>query len=288
MPIFISYSHKDKAFADKLARNLVWRRHHIWMDRWELNVGDSLIDKIQTALTGSSAILAILSKNSVESGWVKKEINAGLIRELEERQSLLMPCVIDDCEIPLFLKEKRYADFRSDPDRALNDLDRALAGISNPYQGRTETPKFDVDWSVDWGAFDDDTRVVEFTFVDHGPQLPYVAMSQFRIMCNPVASRRFAAAEKKGERNLCIRDILDLVIKSFTKEELTMVLDGPLVKSIAKEIVGGGRQKYLVRVSCRRMGTDNGMDTIVYLDNNLHRALKHMDETTYRPSPSRP
>jgi len=235
------------------------------MDRWELNVGDSLIDKIQTALTGSSAILAILSKNSVESGWVKKEINAGLIRELEEKQSLLMPCVIDDCEIPLFLREKRYADFRSDPDQALNDVDRALAGISNPYQGRAETPEFHIDWSLDWGTFDNNTQVIEFTFVDHGPKLPYVVMSQFRIICNPVASRYLAAAEKKGERSLCTREILDLVVKSFTKEELTVVLDGPLVKSIVKQIVGAGRRRYLVRVSCRRMGTDNGMDTIVYL-----------------------
>jgi len=190
---FISYSHKDKTFADTLARNLVWLRHHIRMDRWELNVGDSLIDKIQTPLTGSSAILAILSKNSVETGWVKKEINAGLIRELDEKHSLLMPCVIDDCEIPLFLREKRYADFRSDPDQALNDVDRALAGISNPYQGRAETPDFHIDWSLDWGTFDGGTQVLEFTFVDHAPTLPYVVMSQFRITCNPVASAHLAS-----------------------------------------------------------------------------------------------
>jgi hypothetical protein len=45
MPIFISYNHQDSAFVDRLARNLVLRRHNVWMDRWEMNVGDSLIDK---------------------------------------------------------------------------------------------------------------------------------------------------------------------------------------------------------------------------------------------------
>ena len=42
MPIFISYSRKDSRFVDKLAVNLIKNRHHVWMDRWELKVGDSL------------------------------------------------------------------------------------------------------------------------------------------------------------------------------------------------------------------------------------------------------
>ena len=51
MPIFISYSREDSAFVDRLARNFVMRRHNVWMDRWEMNIGDSLIDKIQNAIT---------------------------------------------------------------------------------------------------------------------------------------------------------------------------------------------------------------------------------------------
>ncbi len=61
MPIFISYNREDSTFVDTLAANLVMNRHHVWLDRWELKVGDSLIDKIQNALTESSAILVILS-----------------------------------------------------------------------------------------------------------------------------------------------------------------------------------------------------------------------------------
>lgn len=50
MAIFISYNQNDSDFVDKLAKNLVMRRHNVWVDRWELNIGDSLIDKIQGAL----------------------------------------------------------------------------------------------------------------------------------------------------------------------------------------------------------------------------------------------
>lgn len=129
MPIFISYSHEDKVFVDMLARNLVFARHNVWIDRWELGVGDSLTNKIQDVLTSSNAILVVLSKSSVDSAWCKRELTAGLVRELEERRTIVMPCVIDDCVIPLFLRDKLYANFRKDPREAFDLLDRTLSGL---------------------------------------------------------------------------------------------------------------------------------------------------------------
>ncbi|MBY7669057.1 toll/interleukin-1 receptor domain-containing protein [Vibrio anguillarum] len=46
MPIFISYSHENKDFVDKLAIQLVQNNVNVWMDRWELSIGDSIIDKV--------------------------------------------------------------------------------------------------------------------------------------------------------------------------------------------------------------------------------------------------
>jgi hypothetical protein len=51
MPIFISYSHRDAQFVDKLAHQLVEHDIRVWLDRWELRVGDSLISRIQQAIT---------------------------------------------------------------------------------------------------------------------------------------------------------------------------------------------------------------------------------------------
>jgi hypothetical protein len=121
--VFISYSHKDAAFVDKLAADLVMLRHNVWVDRWELSVGDSLIDKIQSALVAAGGILIILSKSSVASEWCRKELNSGLIRELEQKQVVVLPCVMEDCDIPLFLKDKMYADFRGDYSQALHQID---------------------------------------------------------------------------------------------------------------------------------------------------------------------
>ena len=73
MPVFISYSHENKEFVDQLAMQLVQQNVHIWLDRWELSLGDSLIDKVQDAADGASALLVILSNASVDSEWCKKE-----------------------------------------------------------------------------------------------------------------------------------------------------------------------------------------------------------------------
>ena len=73
MAIFISYSQKDSDFVDTLAANLVIAKHHVWMDRWELNVGDSLTQKIEATLTESSAILVIIERDRPRSASSRVE-----------------------------------------------------------------------------------------------------------------------------------------------------------------------------------------------------------------------
>ena len=47
----------------------------------------------------------------MRSSWVEKELNAALAIELERKDVFVLPLVIDDCDIPVFLKDKLYADF---------------------------------------------------------------------------------------------------------------------------------------------------------------------------------
>jgi TIR domain len=119
-------------------------------------------------------MLVILSKNSTESEWCKKELNAGIIRELDEKQVIVLPCVIDDCEIPLFLRDKMRANFSADPDTAFTQVNDALLKISNRQQGRIESPEAFTDWSFDWKKNDSTGRwLLEWTFVDHSEAFKY-------------------------------------------------------------------------------------------------------------------
>jgi hypothetical protein len=112
MPIFISYSHHDKDFVDTLACKLAEHNINIQINRCELSIGDSILGKIKDTIEGSSAFLVILSKKSIESGWCKKEISVGLLKELEENKVMIIPVLIEDCDLPIFVRGKLYADFR--------------------------------------------------------------------------------------------------------------------------------------------------------------------------------
>src|SRR6185437_5602098 len=96
-------------------------------------------------------ILFILSKASVKSAWCKKELNAALIRELEEKKVIVLPVLKEACKVPPFLREKKYADFRSSFNAGFNDLLSAVARVSNPAQGRIRSGKAWVDWAETWG-----------------------------------------------------------------------------------------------------------------------------------------
>lgn len=88
MSVFVSYSHGDKDFVDKLAQELIKKKARVWVDRWEINVGESLVDKIQSAIAGANGLLIVLSKAFVGSEWCKRELNAGFMRELAEKRQL--------------------------------------------------------------------------------------------------------------------------------------------------------------------------------------------------------
>ena len=114
MKIFLSHSSKDKTFVEKLAKDILALDVEVWLDKWEMKVGDSLFDKIEEGLETSDYLIVILSKNSVNSLWVRKELNAFLCDEISSKNVKILPVLIDDCNIPIFLREKLYADFRED------------------------------------------------------------------------------------------------------------------------------------------------------------------------------
>lgn len=124
--VFLSHSSLDKVFVGQLAADLKSNKIPVWFDQWELKVGDSLIEKIEDGINGSGWLAVVLSRNSAESAWVKKELKAAEMRELRDKKVFVLPIVIDNCEIPLFMADKVYADFRETYDVGFKYLLRRL------------------------------------------------------------------------------------------------------------------------------------------------------------------
>ncbi len=272
MPVFISYSHQNKEFAEKLAANLVQHKAHVWIDSWELNVGDSIIDKVQTAIEESSALLVVLSNASMESEWCKKELTAGFFRELEEKRVVLLPLLLEDCKMPIFLRDKMYADFRSNFDEGLSKTLEAIAKVTSTTQGRLEKqPEYHTDWSMDWGFNDLGLFVLRHTFVDHGKDCPYVVLTEMNIVANKSATKRYQSLVKDGNEFLGRYPII-LALGHFAKENPQLRLQ--LEDSFPKKINFGFQDSklgvsYEVYVSSRRLGEDTGKDVLIDFGNHF-------------------
>ena len=120
--IFISYTSSDGKFADKLATDLSSFGAYIFYAKWEIKVGDSIVDKINKALTTHDYLVVILSKNSVNSEWVQRELNSSLMRQLKDKDIKIKPVLIQDCDIPALLSDIKYADFRHDYNKGFTSL----------------------------------------------------------------------------------------------------------------------------------------------------------------------
>ena len=111
---FLSHSSRDSVFVRRLASDLAGHGVSVWIAEACIGIGDSLIDKISIGLEESDYVIAIISSNSNESEWVRKELHLAMNQEINSQKVRVIPVVIDDCKLPYFLTDKVYADFRSD------------------------------------------------------------------------------------------------------------------------------------------------------------------------------
>ena len=284
MPIFISYSHSDKAFVEKLAAALVKNNAHVWVDAWELNVGDSILNKVQGAIQEASALLVVLSRSSVQSEWCKKELSAGLMRELEEKRVVVLPVLLEDCDIPIFLREKKYADFRSSFKDGLNAILDAVARITNASQGRIVKEKVINDWSSDWG-YHDGLFEMHFTFVQAGEDLPFTILTEISVQCNEIATQRYEAYVTQGLDWLGRLAITEHLANLGDQRDLRVLLEDSFPKELHAGTADTKRgMAYDINVRCRRLGEDNGKNQLVSISNYLRDIRDRMRSVGRKPT----
>lgn len=125
---FISHSSRDKPFVRQLAADLASNGVSIWLDEQRIHVGDSIPEKIDQGLASSDFFLFVMSKNSISSEWVKKELNSALVAEIQRRKVKILPIKVDDVPIPTIIGDKKYADFSTSYKSGLSELLNALKG----------------------------------------------------------------------------------------------------------------------------------------------------------------
>jgi hypothetical protein len=124
--VFISHNHQDKTFVRRFGADLAAAGVIPWLDEAEINVGDSLMAKVAAAIDEMDFFAVVLSPRSVGSSWVQQELEQAMTTQLAERKVRILPVLLERCEIPPFLRGKKYADFTSAYGSAFAGFLRAL------------------------------------------------------------------------------------------------------------------------------------------------------------------
>lgn len=93
--VFISYSHSDSVFADKLYKALQNAKISVWLDRHDMLAGD-MQRQVVREIRLRDIVIIVLSKKSVESDWVESELEIARQKEKNEKRDVLCPVSLDE------------------------------------------------------------------------------------------------------------------------------------------------------------------------------------------------
>jgi hypothetical protein len=135
---FISYSHRDEEFAKRLHADLQHESVRYWYVPEDLKIGERFRVGIDESIRLYDKLLLVLSKNSVKSQWVEKEVETAMERERQENRVVLFPIGLDEAaqrvksgwpadvrrsrHIGDFRQWKEHDAYRKSLDRLLRDL----------------------------------------------------------------------------------------------------------------------------------------------------------------------
>ncbi|MFI8598226.1 toll/interleukin-1 receptor domain-containing protein [Rothia koreensis] len=108
--VFISYSHQDQTLIHTVAEILQTENFHVWLDKWDLRAGDSLVERISESLDQVDFVAAFVSPASVDSQWCQKEVSLAMTGEIANEGIRVLPVRIGEVEMPASLKDKFYID----------------------------------------------------------------------------------------------------------------------------------------------------------------------------------
>lgn len=83
--VFLSFGWEDHDLATRIAESLQANGIETWWAEWEIRAGDSLRQKIDEGLSSCTVFLVLLTPQSINKPWVNQEMDAGLVRKIEDQ-----------------------------------------------------------------------------------------------------------------------------------------------------------------------------------------------------------
>jgi TIR domain len=181
MTVFVSYCHHDAAVAQDLTDRLVMANIKVWRDEMRIREGDQLEDSIFEAIRASRLFVVLVSRNSTESEWVRRETELAV--ELEHNDRLdVVPVMLDVGAELSNLRDRRYLDGSAGVESIVGRLvERAVAAASPPAAGQrvSDDARHFTHHNRQMGRDQNNRAVIQLDIVSFDLDAPYSVLTQF-------------------------------------------------------------------------------------------------------------
>jgi len=194
---FISYNHRDHAWAKWIAWHLEKQGYQTYIQAWDFSPGSNFVVEMQKAAADSHCTIAVLSPNYLLSGFTAAEWAAAFAQDPTGEKRLLIPVRIAPCDLTGLLRSIVYIDLvgQSEID-ALEMLLEGIGGVGRPqnppvFPGE-QPPAFPTDGSS--------------ITLDSKPVRPAAAEGDVIVVVNPTQNE-IAEQFQKGEGVIVFRGL---------------------------------------------------------------------------------
>jgi hypothetical protein len=107
---FVSYNKADRRWAEWIAWMLEEEGHEAGLDVWDVKAGGSITTWIEDRLKEAQYLVLVLSPNYFSSEWTQAEWKDRVYQDPAAKRREILPVRVAECEIPSFLRDRKYVD----------------------------------------------------------------------------------------------------------------------------------------------------------------------------------
>lgn len=123
---FICHRKQDAPLAEQLAEDIQQAGFQVWFDEWNIQIGDSIVSRINDGLENTQYLILCYSDSGVLSPWMSREWMSALSRQLSGYGIKVLPARLSGGIPPAILADIKFADLVGDWARGVTDLLQAM------------------------------------------------------------------------------------------------------------------------------------------------------------------
>jgi len=124
--VFISHRGSDVQQAERLANEIRDAGHQVWLDEWNITLGDSIVERMNEGLEEATYVVVCYSSSGITSPWMSREWMSALARQLSGHGVKILPVLLTGGSPPAILADLKYANLVREWSQGVLELLRAL------------------------------------------------------------------------------------------------------------------------------------------------------------------